>query len=60
MRAQQWSLSWSYSEISATHSIAQAGIWNTATGTDAAGGLLFLKATFARLTLKTQDILNVA
>lgn len=58
--SERWSLSWSYSEGSKTHSIAQAGIWNTGTGTDAAGGFLFLKATFARLTLNTQDVLNVA
>ena len=59
--SERWSLSWSYSEGSKTHSIAQAGIWNTNTGTDAvAGCLLFLKATFARLTLNTQDVLNIA
>lgn len=50
-----WNLSFSFTDSPATVSIGQAGILTSLTG-----GTLFLKATFARLTKHSQDVLNVA
>jgi len=53
--APQWNLSFSVSALAATISIRQAGIFTSLTG-----GVLYLKATFASLTVNSQDVLNVA
>jgi hypothetical protein len=50
-----WNLSFSFTDSPVTVSIGQAGILTSLTG-----GTLFLKATFARLTKMSQDLLNVA
>lgn len=50
-----WNLSFSLTDFTATVSIGQAGILTSLTG-----GVLYLKATFARLTKHSQDLLNVA
>lgn len=53
--AEQWNLSFSFTDSPATVSIGQAGIFTSLTG-----NTLFLKATFARITKNSQDLLNVA
>lgn len=50
-----WNLSFSFTDSPATVSIGQAGILTSYTG-----GTLFLKASFARITKNSQDVLNVA
>jgi len=50
-----WNLSFSFTDSPATVSIGQAGIFTSQTG-----GVLYLKATFARITKNSQDVLNVA
>lgn len=52
---EQWNLSFSFTDSPATVSIGQAGIFTSLTG-----NTLFLKATFARITKHSQDLLNVA
>jgi len=53
--APNWNLSFSFTDSPVTVSIGQAGILTSLTG-----GLLYLKATFARITKNSQDVLNVA
>lgn len=50
-----WNLSFSFTDFSVTVSIGQAGILTSLTG-----GTLYLKASFARITKNSQDLLNVA
>lgn len=50
-----WSLSFSWSGPTGSVSIAQIGIFTSYTG-----GILYLKATFSRLTKNSQDLVNVA
>lgn len=50
-----WNLSFSFTDSPATVSIGQAGILTSLTG-----GVLYLKASFARITKNSQDVLNVA
>lgn len=50
-----WNLSFSFTDFDTTVSIGQAGILTSLTG-----GTLYLKATFARITKNSQDVLNVA
>ena len=50
-----WDLSFSFTDSPATVSIGQAGILTSLTG-----GTLYLKATFARLTKHSQDLLYVS
>lgn len=49
-----WNLSWSQTVWSVTHSLGQAGIFDSLTG-----GNLYLKATFTKVTVMSQDILYV-
>lgn len=53
--APNWNLSWSFTAITTSTSIGQVGILTSATG-----GTLYLKASFARLTLNSQDLLYIA
>ena len=50
-----WSLSWSFTDQAGSISIGQAAIYTSLTG-----GVMYLKATFARLTKNSQDVLNLA
>jgi len=50
-----WNLSFSFTDSPDTVSIGQAGILTSLTG-----GTLFLKATFARITKQSQDLLNIS
>lgn len=50
-----WSLSFSWTDSATSVSIGQCGILASYTG-----GILYLKATFARLTKNSQDVLNIA
>jgi len=50
-----WNLSFSFTDSPATVSIGQAGILTSLTG-----GTLYLKASFARITKNSQDVLNVS
>ena len=50
-----WNLSWSFTANTTSFSTGQAGIFTSLTG-----GTLFLKATFARLSIMSQDLLQIA
>ena len=50
-----WSLSFSWTDSASSVSIGQVGLFTSYTG-----GLLYLKASFARLTKNSQDVLNIA
>jgi hypothetical protein len=54
--APNWNLSWSVSgKVGTAVVVAQAGIFTSLTG-----GILYLKTTFATLTVGSTDVLNVA
>lgn len=53
--APNWNLSWSFTAQTASFSVGQAGVYTSITA-----GLLYLKATFARLTVMSQDLLNIS
>ena len=50
-----WNYSYSWTNIGTSISIGQVGILTSLTG-----GILYLKASFARLTLNSQDLLYIA
>ncbi len=55
-----WTLSASFTAATVSYSVGQAGIFQgTATVTVPGGGAMYLKATFARLAVSSQDVVNL-